>query len=305
MQSAGESLVFVEGGQGNGSGFVCSLYGKRTLLTNQHVIEGNPSVRFTNLNQAQVTTGAARAATGHDIIAYDVPDFVPALEPILDFSQSVLVGDDVVVLGNTEGARVIKPLEGRVVGIGPNLVEISNEFLPGNSGSPIIHLKTGKVIGIATYALIRKVNSLTGETQPSVRRFGYRLDTVQAWQPVDWRIYQAEAAARKKIAEFSAAMIDFLLDMRSGRFDPARHTDGRLKRALAELDGVNRSGTVRVDRMRMVHNFIRELRNVSQRDVQDLKPRLFYDYFKRELDDEAKFRAELHQGLGEALQRIP
>ena len=304
VQSAADSLVLVEGGQGNGSGFVCSLYGKRTLLTNQHVVEGNPHVRFTNLNQTQIKTATAKAATGHDIIAYEVPDFVPALEPILDFSQSVLVGDQVVVLGNTEGARVVKPLAGKVVGIGPNLVEISSEFLPGNSGSPIIHLKTGKVIGIATYALIRKVDSLTGEGKPSVRRFGYRLDTVQAWQPVDWRVYQAEAAAAKKITEFSMAMANLFLDMRSGRFDPSRHTDGRLKRALSELDGLNRNGTVQVDRARMFQNFLGELRNATQRDVQDLQPRLRYDYFKRELEEEAKFRTELHQGLGEAMRRI-
>jgi hypothetical protein len=304
VRTTGESLIFVEGADGQGSGFICMLNGKRVLVTNQHVIRGNPAMQFTTLNQAAVKVGPARTATAHDIIVYDVTDPVPALEATTDFAQSVSVGDEVVVLGNTEGARVIKPLAGKVVGVGPNLVEISSEFLPGNSGSPIIHLKSGKVIGIATYAIVRDVNSLTGQRQASVRRFGYRLDSVQNWQPVNWAIYQAEAAATKKISDFSGAIINLLVDVRSRRFDATKHSDSRLRPALNCLATLNRSGTTQVDRMQLVKNFLGEIRNAAQRDVNDLKPRLRYDYFQRELADESKFRTEIYTGLGEAMQKL-
>ena len=209
------------------------------------------------------------------------------------------------MLGNTEGAGVIKPLAGKLVAVGPNLIEISSEFLPGNSGSPIIHLRSGKVIGIATFATIRKVNSLTGEASSSVRRFGYRLDTVQKWQPVNWQIYGAEAAAAKKASQFSESIIRLLVDLRNRSFNPAHHPEPRLRPALRELGALTpQSNLTAIDRTRAAHNFIRELRNVVQRDVEDLRNRVQYDFFQREVAEESKFRAEIFTGLTEAMKRF-
>jgi hypothetical protein len=305
VQTSADDLVFVQTDVGQGSGFVCNLYGKRVLLTNQHVIEGCASLRFTNLAQAQMKTGAARAAVAHDLIAFDAPEATSAFDGCTDVLQTAAVGDDVVVLGNTEGAGVIKPLSGKLVAVGPNLIEISSEFLPGNSGSPIIHLRSGKVIGIATFATIRKVNSLTGEASSSVRRFGYRLDTVQKWQPVNWQIYGAEAAAAKKATQLSESIIRLLVDLRNRSFNPAHHTEPRLRPALRELGALSpQSSLTAIDRTRAAHNFIRELRNVVQRDVEDLRNRVQYDFFQREVAEESKFRAEIFTGLTEAMKRF-
>jgi hypothetical protein len=257
------------------------------------------------LAQSEIKVGPARAAAAHDLIAYDAPDAVSSLDSTIDFGQTVLVGDEVVVLGNTEGARVIKPLLGRVLAIGPDLVEISSEFLPGNSGSPIVHLKSNKVIGVATYAIIRKVNSLTGTNEPSVRRFGYRLDSVQSWQPVNWPIYQAEAFAAKRVSDFSSAIIDLLVDLRSGHFDPSRHRESRLQPAVGQLATLaTRKNMNQTDRLNLVRSFLADLRNVAQRDVEDLRPRLRYDYFQREVAEEGKFRTDIHTSLGEAIKKF-
>ena len=305
VRDASENLVFVETGDGKGSGFVCKLNGKNALITNQHVVLGNPNARFTTLGQTVLKPGAARAATGHDLLAYDSPGAFSAFEAETDVLHNVSVGDAVVVLGNTEGASVIKPLHGKILGIGTNLIEISNEFMPGNSGSPIVHLKSGKVIGVATYAIIRKVDSLTGSGQGSVRRFGYRLDSVQQWQPVDWPTYQAEANAVSKAAAFSGAIIKLLTDCRKGRVSAAQHSDTRLKAAIAELEPLyTRAGVSLTDRKRFAANFLSVLRNSVQRDVEDLKARLRYDYFQREIAEEGKFRAEIYKGLGEALKVV-
>jgi hypothetical protein len=302
VREASENLVFVESPDGKGSGFVCKMNGKNVLVTNQHVIAGNPAARFTTLGQTVLKPQAARAAAGHDLIAYDSPGAFSAFEMETDVLRNVSVGDPVVVLGNTEGASVIKPLHGKVVAIGPNLIEISNEFMPGNSGSPIVHLKSGKVVGVATYAIIRNVDTLTKSGPGSVRRFGYRLDSVQQWQPVDWATYQAEAASVGKVSAFSQAVMSLLIDLKRGPLNPARYTDARLKAAIAELAPLyTRTGVNIVDRKRFAHNFLRVLRNSVQRDVEDLKTRLRYDYFQREIAEEAKFRSDIYKGLGEAM----
>ena len=93
-----------------------------------------------------------------------------------NLNANVAVGDEVWVLGNAEGAHVVTPIAGKLVGIGPNLVEVDAPFVPGNSGSPIIHKRTGKVIGVATYVIQRAADAAPGLSLPTaVRRFGYRV----------------------------------------------------------------------------------------------------------------------------------
>jgi hypothetical protein len=299
---AGLSFAFVEGQEGAGSAFICDYQGKRMLFTNQHVVRENPQLKFTMLDQSQVKFGTSHAAVGHDLIGFELSDPLPALNAEMDFAADVSIGDEVVVVGNTEGERVIKPLPGKIAGLGPNLVEVTSEFKPGNSGSPIIHVKSGRVVGIATYAVIRTVDSLTGKREPSVRRFGYRLDSVQQWQPVNWTAYQAEAAATTKVHAFSSAMIQLLRDLRNPDFDFGHHTDPRLQPALSFLRPlITRSNKNATDIQRAVQNFLGELKNVSQRDVEATRSQLRYDFFQRELAEESKFRAELSKALGEAV----
>lgn len=304
LRNSGDNLVFVEGSEGQGSAFLCLLNGKRVLLSNQHVIRGNPNIRFTTLNQAVIKVGAARAAVAHDLIAYDAPDALAPMEGVIDFTQTVAVGDEVVVLGNTEGARVIKPLLGKVVGIGPNLVEITSEFMPGNSGSPIIHMKSGKVIGIATYAVIRSVNSLTQTREKSVRRFGYRLDSVQTWQPVNWPLYQAESAAMKKVADLSGAITSLLIDINSRQFHPSRYSDARINTALAPILTMQERRNMNiVDRKQLVKTFLSNIRSLTRKDIDPLQNQLRYDFFQRELAEETKLRTEIYNALGEGMKQ--
>src|SRR5204863_3580947 len=142
---------------------------------------------------------------------------------------------EVVVLGNAEGAGVINPIKGRIVGLGPNLVEVDAPFQPGNSGSPIIHLKTGKVIGVATYLTIRKYDSATKEAikEPIVRRFGYRLDSVKQWQPVNWQTFYAQATEMETIEKLTNDLVAFLQDLgKDGRVSRGAHTNPVIKNRI-------------------------------------------------------------------------
>src|SRR5262249_41673522 len=146
--------------------------------------------------------------------------------------QNATIGDQVVVLGNAEGAGVINTIGGKIVGIGPNLVEVDAPFLPGNSGSPIVHLKTGKVIGVATYLTIRKYDSATRRPvkEPIVRRFGYRLDTVKIWQPVNWQAFYAQAGEMESNEKLTRDLVSFLRDLSiNGHVSRGVHTNPAIK----------------------------------------------------------------------------
>src|SRR5262245_48775513 len=70
VQQSSSSLVFVEGGGGSGSGFVCKLKDGTFLVTNQHVLAGMARIKFTRLDNAPVKSGAAGAAVGHDVMRF-------------------------------------------------------------------------------------------------------------------------------------------------------------------------------------------------------------------------------------------
>ncbi len=209
------NLVFVTTPTGAGSGFIAD-YGTATfLITNAHVAAGARGAMFKTLDGTQVQIGAPAVAVGHDIFMMALKAGGTPLEVMTGVDENTAIGDEVVVLGNAEGAGVINTIKGKVVGLGPNLVEVDAAFQPGNSGSPIIHLKSGKVIGVATYLTIRKFDSATKQPvkDPIVRRFGYRLDTIKSWQAVNWQAFYAQATEMESVEKLTNDLVTFLQDL--------------------------------------------------------------------------------------------
>jgi len=178
-----QAMVIVEGDGGRGSAFVVKMDGKTFLITNSHVVRGNRNVKFKSLRNAELATGALEIADQVDAVRAEVRGALNALE-LEPQIEKVQIGDEVVVAGNSEGEGVIREIPGKVVGIGPDRIEVDAEFVPGNSGSPILLKSTGKVIGVATYMKIPRAGRGESKSPMSlneVRRFGYRLDTVAKW----------------------------------------------------------------------------------------------------------------------------
>jgi hypothetical protein len=298
------SLVFVDDANGTtGSGFICQLEGKPFLFTNIHVVSPMRSPAFTRLDRSPLRVGNAAAAVAHDIVRYEVPAGAAAAGKPLQVMTSVenvaAIGDDVIVLGNSEGAHVILPLVGKISGIGPNLVEVTAEFVPGNSGSPIIHQKTGQVIGLATYAVRRDMDWLSERTTEKekakkIRRFGYRLDSVQTWQPVNWRTFSNDAAEMERINGLTkslAAVLDDIGD--DGLVSRGRHQHPAIRRQIDTfVDQISKRSVSSTDRLRIKQNFLADLRMASQNDLAAARTRVAYDYFRRSLGEEEKAREQ-------------
>jgi hypothetical protein len=298
------SLVFVEDKGGAGSGFVCSIAGKKFVLTNQHVVAGHSGASLTLLDQSPIKTGQAAAAVGHDIMSLQLLSDTKAMDMMLEVEKNAAIGDEVVVLGNTEGARVIKPLVGKLAGIGPNLIEVTAEFVPGNSGSPILHLKSGKVIGIATYLIVREVDSMTGQRAPKVRRFGYRLDSVKQWQPVAWPAYNEEFATIERIKERTHDLTALLREMsRTGGVNAAHHQNPAIRRPLDKFDeAMHGKALIPVDRTRAVKDLMGAMRQASESDIEQANARLRYDFFRKELTEEQQVRGQFYKIFDEAMK---
>jgi Sulfatase-modifying factor enzyme 1/Trypsin-like peptidase domain len=181
--AAMQAMVIVEGDVGRGSAFIVKMNGRMFLVTNSHVVRGNRNLKFKSLRNVELATGALEIADNVDAVRAEVSGVANTLE-LEPQVEKVKIGDEVIVAGNSEGEGVIREIPGKVVGIGPDRIEVDAEFVPGNSGSPILLKSTGKVIGVATYMKIPR-GGRTGAKSPfslnEVRRFGYRLDTVAKW----------------------------------------------------------------------------------------------------------------------------
>ena len=183
-------VVLIEGEQGVATGFFARIHDVPCVVTNMHVLVGNPNIKVKDLKGDVVPILNVIGAVGSDIALLRLrnPDAVPTLLPLApDVLKAVRVGDKVLVIGNRFGGGVATELPGALRGVGSNRIEVDAAFQPGNSGSPIFKVDTGEVIGIATYSEVVAapawsrvaVNGRNSTPESEQRWFGYRLDRGQ------------------------------------------------------------------------------------------------------------------------------
>jgi hypothetical protein len=308
VQTYHDSLVFVTGTEGAGSGFVAAMRNGNFLVTNVHVVAGIPDAAFKKLDGATVRGGSPSMAIGEDIFCMALPAGGTPLPIMRGVDSNAAIGDEVAVLGNAEGQGVINTIIGRIVGIGPNLVEVDAPFVPGNSGSPIIHLKTGNVIGVATYYVTNEYDVTTKRklTHPVIRRFGYRLDGVNQWQPVNWGAFWQQRDQMESIEKLTADLFDFFVDLddNKGAVTRGRHTNPIFQDRIDYWMEVNRGRPTPADRKAAAANLISFLKTSCESDIAIAQRQITYDYFQRQLADQKQYRDAMANGFDEMLKDL-
>jgi hypothetical protein len=291
-------LLIVEGNAGRGSASVIKIRGNPLIVTNAHVLSGNSRVAFRGLNNASLKANTFGVAQNADIAVFTQDEVKEGLEMLEKADQHAAVGDEVLVLGNSLGGQVATELRGKIVGIGPELVEIDAKFVQGNSGSPIIHLKTGKVIGIATFATFEESDPLVDDSRfKEVRRFGVRLDTVTKWEYPTWEKFTAETRQMEAAMQGLAVLIMLANDLSDDSRVDAQHyrqADDRVRRRITEL-------TRDLDRPRMAGSyyaqkkadFLRWIINETVPATPALNPDKFTRYHARTLERMLVFRERI------------
>lgn len=306
MKTYRESIVFVTGSAGAGSGFIATAGTSNYLVTNVHVAAEIADAEFQGLDGAIIHGGAPSMAVGEDLFRMEYPGGGMRFKIMEDVATNVSIGDEVVVLGNAEGAGVVNTLIGKIVGIGPNLVEVDAPFVPGNSGSPIIHLKSGKVIGVATYARFEGFDwggpGMFGEIK--VRRFGYRLDTVKTWEPVEWAKFKAQADEVDEIQKRTYELGEALMTMEGNRGKPVPDGAPDINKALADWRTMNAKKGKWKLKETANEKLAAFLKNACEADVSAAQATVTYDYFKREVTGEKSERDEMEAAIWPAIKAM-
>lgn len=205
------AIVIIEGKSGTGTGFIAKLRDKFFVFTNQHVIAGNEKIELKTINGELLAYDSIFAGEGHDVAMFrllNTNEKTPFFELESDPFQNTKTGESVIVPGNSLGAGTVLQARGKIISLGPKLVEHNAPTFSGNSGSPIVLESSMKVVGVDT--LSKKSNPLDwankfsreqegSQIKSNVRLFGYRIDTIQKWNLIDLRRYNSEFAEIREL----------------------------------------------------------------------------------------------------------
>lgn len=179
-----DHLVVIEHNTAVGSGFVAKMNDQYYIFTNQHVIMGGEQIKFVTTSGVLLKPKKVELSATRDI-ARLLLDHTDGLEISDHLSAKIPVG----VFGNSDGGGVATALYGTVTSISHDVIEVSADFVSGNSGSPVLNLDK-EVIGIASYVQFSTDKKSKDKDQPEtiVRRYCYRLSDTH-WWPINWKEY--------------------------------------------------------------------------------------------------------------------
>jgi serine protease Do len=217
-QAINSILVFRRDDGGQGTGFIVKreVAGKERFFvyTNQHVIAGCKTVpKALRADGSAVTLGKLVTAVNYDIAIFMLEGAEPNfLEIQKNVDQEISVGEPIGTPGNAGGASAITFKFGKVVAIGPELVEIDAMIKGGNSGGPIL-LRNGRVIGIVSYfkqETLDDARIADADKETVVRRFGYRVDNVKSWETPDWKRFVSQGERVSRVESTSKDLLQLV-----------------------------------------------------------------------------------------------
>ncbi|MBN8417970.1 MAG: trypsin-like peptidase domain-containing protein [Verrucomicrobia bacterium] len=208
-------LIIIKTDHGSGSGFIASVDGKTYVYTNAHVICGTTEGFTAKIESIKTASGRSipipyeiELSNTYDPNSShgleDVARFPVALKEgetsyaLVDTNFPVTVNQKVTAYGNSLGGGAVTSLEGAVLGLGSDRIEVSCQIVPGNSGGPIILTDTMRVLGISTYLDSGKRDIWTrGTVFENVRRFAVRPDKVTQWRKMQYTSLMSSLAELK------------------------------------------------------------------------------------------------------------
>lgn len=286
------ALVIVESENGSaGSGFIAKLRDRMFFVTNIHVLAAARGASFRTIDGHELKLpNVVFLSRERDLAIVPVTWSGEYLEvsPSLNFDQ-VAIGDAVTVMGNSDGAGVATRLQGDIDGIGPLELEISAKFVPGNSGSPIMHDQLGTVIGVVSH--MRDLSQKDKWTEDSeladIRRFGFRMDGEIAWQRLALNELFDQGEIYERFEDRTTVMARTIYMLKHERTVLTGYSTHDSLGYLFDELGVNfrwRRGTTSSNNIIKLERFVNGLHNELITDRQETRDSLTVDFLKRRFD---------------------
>ena len=151
------AVLMVNNASGAATAFLGKMDGKTYIISNLHVLGEMKNAKITTIDGKEVRLPkTCFLQKGFDVFLAELDEVPEGVSP-LEISKNVMTDtnlkDDLVVSGNSQGGNVMRNIEGTLLAVGPKLLETDCNFYKGNSGSPVIHRDSGKVVGVVSYIM--------------------------------------------------------------------------------------------------------------------------------------------------------
>ncbi|GEM_PF-585687 len=298
------ALVVISGAGGSGSGFMASIKGREFLVTNIHVLGAARDATFTTIEGVNVKIEDAAFLSRHRDIAIVPVEWsgpVLSLSPSLSFDE-VKIGQSITVMGNSSGANVATRLTGEIQGIGPTELEVSAKFVPGNSGSPIVHDALGTVVAVASHLKDYSSDSKWTENTEfdKIRRFGYRLDGEINWEQISLSDLFDQGEVYEKFESRTAAMwnISYMLLYESKLVTSYRDDEsiGHLYDDISSDFNWGR-GTASSHNIQMLRRFLNGMMSEVQSDIYDTDEAISTGFYRKRFNSIRGYRDQIRNNL--------
>ena len=314
------SVVLVKGDHAQGTGFFVRLPTGPVVITNLHVLAGNPHPHIYTSDGQDVKWTSLFGAADRDLALISIQDNgYSYLQLDGNINGAVHAGDATVTPGDSEGGEVTLNTSGKVLAIGPERIEVNNPIYHGNSGGPVIDLSTNTVIGVVTFATrshdddeIDKAsfaNAASAINGP-MRYFSLRLDTVPAWQPYDPSQFLVQSTYLQNFHENSRALDSLLNGVRNEKSGlvSAGAVDSKLWTSDKEVcDALKQDIFFGPDQQPMLMNAAAariDVLNFAQLDMPGVQnPQNFYSFEWKLAQQEAKYRKAVIDELQALIDR--
>jgi len=302
------AIVILTGDNAEGTGFLVKTPNGPAVVTSLHVIANNPNLKVTTNTGALITVLSAKGASDRDLAMLAVQDAGYAfLQMADDISQIVQPGDQVITPGKSQGSEVVRNTAGKILGIGPVQIDFDNSISQGNSGGPVIHVKSGKVLGVVTQALNVDVSnaldkapyaSRASPNSSLMRYFGLRLDTVTDWVAIDSQRFQVESAFFDRFEKRSRCLDCYLNAPHDNKpQDLLYEQDDKVVKANDDYLS-NSAGVDNSQQQEALRQWLGDMYDLANSDMEPIQNAdSFYSFDRQRARDEIAYRKALKTEL--------
>lgn len=169
------------------NGSVVLMDGAPYVLTCQSFLLGADRIIVRTRSGRQLRPSGVELSPSQDLVRLPLQEDMPGLHVTDDYA----INTPVFIPEASQKRDKIEDLEGEIIGIGPDVVEISAAFDPALSGAPVLS-EAMELIGLTSHVILPNEDWVSRGTafESEIRRFCCRV-AGREWIRVNWRRYNA------------------------------------------------------------------------------------------------------------------
>jgi hypothetical protein len=189
------TIVSIKGDNAQGDGFLMRSPDGTFVVTHLHLLAANPNVKLFTSSGEAITVLGLKGAVDRDLAMFSIQDNNYAYLPApADPAPDLQAGDQLIIPDIGAEAGVLAGKLGRLVGMSPERIDFDNGMGLGSSGAPVIHVKSGTVLGIVTTQKQVDVSDRLAQAWAAnpapgssaiIPYYGLRLSGVTGWETYD------------------------------------------------------------------------------------------------------------------------